>query len=432
MAVLVATVASLSLGLSTATSLLMVLNLILLQLVGRSARSLLLCPSWIFSGALTLFAIGGYMAADWVVNQDLVTAALLIRDPQEKVFALNSFLIGSSATCCGSLMVSRGASASGKMKLSFREPLLRVGKHANLIACASLLVNVAVRPLHDIVSRDTYLISTPIGGVLTYLQIPASLLLGVSASSGKLRSRIASLVFLLGFLIFSFSLSSRMLSLVSLMFFVGLAIGSKRLRFFWGAGGATLALFTVPIPLYMRGRPTQGLIPNWHNLPNVDIGSADALRVSFANIISSFNVTAISANGGRGSIPWSSFVVAVNPLPGFLSSGSNFNLRISGSIPFSGVGEIANHGLQICAIFFLLIGIVLQLASAQAMKLAVADGSALWLVGVAGIAFLASILFAEYNLRTCMRMIYLLILIVSVLRLVNSRSGREVIIGSER
>lgn len=390
----------------------------------RGGRSLL-TPSLLFSLTLTLFGFSGFAATEYLARTHHMPSYLAAFGGLERNGALGAFQLASLASLVGAAITrGRGVRQVSVGDLRSVVEALRRSTGALAFGVVTLAFNVSLRPFDQLLARDDYLIPTPFGGVLTYLMIPAAALLGLALRSSRWPGRLASLGLFFGLELFSFALSSRMMSLVALMYFVGLALGSRRARPFLLLAGVGTALILVPIPLHMRGLAVQGLLPNIEALPSVTFFAYDIYLTTLANFLSGFNVVALTIYSA-GHIDWSAFWFSVGPLPGsLLASPAGASLRLSSSVPYAGLGEVANHGAWFTAVFFLFAGGIFGLAESATARLLKAGRYVYISVAPTGVAFLAAILFAQYNLRTACRMLYVTVLLYVIMSAIARRSPR--------
>lgn len=397
----------------------------------RLGRSIL-TPSLVFSVVLTVFGIVGFAVTDSLVRRGQILSYLGHFGGPERIGTLSIFLIASISSLAGAWL-TRGRGNIRKLELADLATLgtaLRNSTVALWIGSVTLIFNVALRPLDLLLERSSYLIPTDFGGVLTYLQIPAAVALGLALRSSTWPARSASLVLILLLEAFSFALSSRMMSVIALMYFVGIALSLRRSRGALLVVGAVIALILIPVPLHMRGLPKQGLIPNIQALTDVNFFSYDVYVATFANFLSAFNVVALTTYRSA-SIPWSSFWTSVGPLPGaLLGPPSGISLRLSSAVPYAGIGEVANHGLWLVPIFFSIVGCVLGLIEGATSRLLFAGRYVYLATAPTGVAFLAAILFSQYNLRTAARMVYLNLALSFVISMLAARKSPQTYKGS--
>lgn len=411
-------------ALATGALLLLVVCSICLIWLYPGRREALFSPAFVM--AVTLLAIGtlGYCSYEALRSRGYYLGVVGQLTPSEvtNTFALYllaalSLLLGARATCRfgGSLRASMPPRAP---RLGLSSPQGRIATSpaaASVIALSVLSFNIAIRDPDSLLDRPGYIIATEFGGVLTYLQLPAALLLGASFVNARPMWRLAIFGQLALLELFSLALSSRMISIVLVMFFVGLVVGGVRRAALFLCAGAFLAVSLIPVPLHLRGEVRQGLLPNLGELQNISLLDADAYLLSASNVLSSFGVVGATAFRAE-SIGVGQFLTALSPLPGFLSGGvDGSSLRISASVPFAGVGEVANHGVWAVPIFFGLLGAVLGIVQVAVQRARLYGYSQLLVLAPTALSLLAAILFAQYNLRTGMRMIYAIVAVAALI-----------------
>lgn len=401
-----------------------VVNYFAIASTAARLRRALLSPSIAFSAIISITGLAGFYLYDFLAQGGFYDIVVAVDERSIRTQALTWFMLASAAVLFGAA-VSRGSTVLSFPRGRARSNL-RSSSDARLaigFALVSALVNLAARNVEDLIQRSSYHIDTPVGGFVTYFQLPAAFLLGQTFARARWSVRMVSILLVVFFVAFSFALSSRLLSVTVLMFFTGVGLGASRQRAFPIAVGGVLALSLIPLPLYLRGLAEQGLGPNFSALNNYSFLSEATVGTILSNLLSSFNIVALT--GTVPEIPWSSFFQSFFPLPGILGLASPGSaLRINFAVPYAGVGEIANHGIPFLLTTFgilgLLTGWVERATGDYRRKFGVTSASFIPL----GVAMLTSFFFVQYNLATAMRFEYVF-LVVGLWLFVRSRRGRE-------
>lgn len=402
-------------GLPFSGATLLSLNLTALAITFYRSGRTPFTPTIVLSSIITLFGVLGYfvypLIQDYGRTPGHDPSFLVVGDESVRMTAFLWFMIASVFIMVGSWTTS-GVSRSDRTVNVLPAALHQIEK-SNVpvwFALASIAFNLLIRDPTEIISRDSYQIQTEVGGVATYLQLPAAFMLGMIYLRRGIHTKTLVLALSLLMVALSFALSSRMLSLTVLMLFTGLAVSARRYRWIPISVGALAALALIPIPIYMRGLGEQGLIPNFEALPSVALFTEESYWSTAGNLLSAFNVVAIT--GSSAEIPWDALVLSILPLPGVLlgNQTAGADLRINFAIPYAGLGEVASQGIVFLVVFFVLLGLVVGWVERKTDLLRDLTGPTAETLVPLAVAALTAFLFVQYNLRTAMRFEYVLLL----------------------
>jgi hypothetical protein len=174
-----------------------------------------------------------------------------------------------------------------------------------------------------------------------------------------------------------------------------------------------------------------GLLPHLEGLGTF-VWDLQVFATSANNVLAGFKISTLTAFT-QPTIPLDALWVSINPVTGNTAGWYEIarTLRLNQFTPYSAIGELGNYGPAVFAAVFAGIGLLLGVAQRLNDLL---FREQLWkLVGVAalGLTFVFVIQFAQYNLRSNMRYLYLMLLIqiaaVVIIRLRDwSRHRHEV------
>jgi hypothetical protein len=193
------------------------------------------------------------------------------------------------------------------------------------------------------------------------------------------------------------------------------------------AAGTLAGAFLFQLPLALRTGPDDpaGLTPYARAIvhdPHAALLSDPSAAVG--NVL--FAVPLAGTVAESGSVSNADFLTSINPLPGHFTNWESIknHLRVNYNTPYSALGELASCGTGHLVAFFLFTGALLSLVQRCVARL---TGS-LRVVG-----FLAASSFSgffaidllQYNLRSAVRFLVYLLLIVLALRLGPLRVRRD-------
>ncbi len=256
------------------------------------------------------------------------------------------------------------------------------------------------RGFSPVFSRTEYGLGSvvPYVGPLLNALFPIAFLIGLFASE---RQRGAGL--LLAFLttVCIFATGSRQLALLPI-----LVLAAQRVR---GRGSirasiglVLLSWLGLALALQLREQAEHGLIPYLSalSLPLIRAGVVDSL----GNLL--FAVPLTGWVSLRGNVSAGDIITSVNPLPGGLTDWAEVSqhLRYHYFIPYNGIGELASYSVALLFGFFVLFGVICLAAT----RVAARNPGVLGIVLMAAPAFPLALLL-QYNLRSGVRMVYLVV-----------------------
>lgn len=250
-----------------------------------------------------------------------------------------------------------------------------------------------------------------VSGIFGLLSVP---MLGFSYAKGGRALKLLSIMLLLALCVCYFSKASRVLAFAPLAFF-GMAYAvSGRGRLGLGLGMAC-APFFIHIALASRAQPIQGFMPQLEYL-------IYGMELSFGKVLWSF----LTSLAGPYFIfsetlavsywqNWSDLSVSLNPDIGVRAGWYEVYsfYRINRFVPYSALGEVFSFSILLGGAFCMLLGGLLARIDLRLRRKE--------LVGyfLLAIFLYACILIPQYNLRTVMRFIYLVVFIDLVVALVD-------------
>lgn len=292
-----------------------------------------------------------------------------------------------------------------------------------LLASTVPLLIFVLKDGHALVLRATYL--QGVAGdywvtLATGLATAAVGVLGFVFASGTTFRRLVAVALFAGYFVVFFGLGSRRLALLPLIFALGVYAGrrSRGTRVFLLIAVA-LGILLLPLPLFDRGLPTDGISPYFHAVIAYP-GTAFSQSGTLANALSPFPVTAATIASPVTPAHW--LLIELDPLPGHLSGwyGISASLRVNSFVPYSGVGEVALHGPWFALAFWTGAGIVLTYLDRR-VRYYLGSGQQPVAIALTGLAGLFALLSIEYNLRAASRMVVYAIALDLVIRAIKHR-----------
>lgn len=327
------------------------------------------------------------------------------------VYAITSLLILVSTL----LVLSGGRD---RTKISVRD--FRIPDNVAPFYLLAALLPVAMVLMYlqgDFFLRDRYLAGvggSNIFGLGQQVGIASVAIAGnVFGSKSKYLRVIAALVALV-FIVLFFGLGSRRLALAPLAFALGFLLAKPKKILGALIPAAFLAIFLLPLPLYMRGLQEHGLIAYAAALESYKLFDTDWV-VTLNNVLISFPITGATAFGSS-SIPLSYLGVSLNPLPGVLAGWYDISseMTLNRWTPFSAVGEAANYGMPWMAVVWVGVGILVGVIELLMVRV-VRAGYPIAAIGAVGLVSLFAIQSIQYTMRSSTRMLfYALILLILV------------------
>ena len=212
--------------------------------------------------------------------------------------------------------------------------------------------------------------------------------------------------------LFLFSQGTRTFSLSFVLIFLSAWLTgrmSTRRSILWGVLAGLFSIFTLGIPLTLRGLPQHGLVPALNYLVTQPSGFFTGQSNPMYNALLGGSLTmyvwrVVPPIGNHA------LFVSLNPAPGGLSGWNNLapTLRLNMYEPYGALGELLNHGWLAVILFTGALGAIFQVLtlSAKSMRGAWSSAGEALVVSFAGLLFVRS---TQYNLRTESRLIYYLL-----------------------
>jgi hypothetical protein len=270
------------------------------------------------------------------------------------------------------------------------------------------------------------------------LALPAIAVLGwlTQVSATRVGKVVAALV-LSGYVLTLFSLGTRAFALIPLMAALGIIAGrpnSKRMVAMLAAAGLASVLL-LQVPLTLRASATHGLLPYINTLAQT---SAIDLTSSASNVLFAYQLTGQVAFSSA-PLSFGTLLVSLDPRPGATTDWYNIAplLRVNDYTPFNAIGELGNYGWPVLAGFFVLVGAYFGRLEWRLREL-LESGQGLAALLLFALACLFVVLTFEYNLRSCVRILYYIIAADIAVALVDRVAGglvqrpREPVLSSAR
>jgi hypothetical protein len=183
------------------------------------------------------------------------------------------------------------------------------------------------------------------------------------------------------------------------------------------AVSALLSAAILPIPLYLRGGETHGLLPYLDALSGFDYSGVD-WAVTLNNLLIAFPIAGFTAFG-VDAIPLHNLWIGLNPLPGEWVGWYEISdsLNLNRWTPYSMVGELANYGVVPLVVTWFIIGMALAALETRVSKYA-EQGYPVFAIVVVGLAALFIIQSLQYTVRSSTRMLVYAFIVVAAAELV--------------
>jgi hypothetical protein len=407
--------------------------LVVLRSTGRSVQ--LLTLGYLGFGVLATFAYHPSMAEE--TGQNRIPIAFYRSLSVWEVFSF--FALPAACTCLGGALAALWLNKRGDPSRpveggpSIARTSIVLPAWTLWLTALSLALNVYGSGLQTILRTDTYLshsgpvIAVIIGTALGPLGVlvAANVLLGGRASGP---ARVSAVALLAAAVLLSFGQATRMLSLCPLLVFAGgLVAGrwSRRRAVTWGIVATAAAVTLLGVPLYLRGQPELGLLPALETLfsrPGSFFGEATN---PLSNLLLGVPLS-LYVGLQAPEIPREALWVSVNPLPGGFTNWEELapQLRFNAYEPFTGLGELANHGLVPLVVYMLVLGFVFEALENIALRPSprVAGLLAGTIFGIAGIVLIRT---TQYNLRTDTRLVYYAVALVMICWAIDRALGHR-------
>jgi hypothetical protein len=277
-----------------------------------------------------------------------------------------------------------------------------------------------------LISRAEYIAfsdaGNPIVSAAHTLALPAIAVLGwLTQSSVKRVGKLLSYSMLVLYALALFALGTRTFALLPVMATLGMLAArpnSGRLRasmLFATVAGALL----LQVPLALRTSQSHGLVPYLQALSQ-GLGSFNVPTLA-TNVLFAFQLTGQVAFVAPPLSP-DTLWISLDPRPGASVGWYDIapDLRINFYTPYNALGELANHGWFVLAVFFVVVGAYFSHLGGRVKRL-LSGGQGLAGLLLFGLACLFVVLTLQYNLRSCVRILYYTIafeLAITIIQLV--------------
>jgi hypothetical protein len=381
----------------------------LLWLLYRSARPWAISPIWLLLSGYLALAIAGRYSLD------------LCKGPLRALFILPESQLDDTLAYFLYVCIAFGVGTMAWILLVQPSmPAAHFSERSEHSEPGSLFILGTLVPLMLYVAgcgsalfyRTTYLAASiaPLkiaGSSLAPVGIALSGALCVSTSRRFLT--VFALMTGIGYLLATFAMATRMMALVPLLFALG-AVGARpdlAIARWMVAPGFVVSLVLLPVPLFLRSLPEQGLFPFVNALGKMQrsLQGRGLAGMILGNVLTGFPLT--NFVGSVRELSTESLWTAINPLPGWMTDWKSIQplLRVNFFTPYNGLGELLNHGYAVSGIFFVCIGIYFAHLEASIRTFA-QRGRVLTALMMFGFPALFVLLTTQYNLRACVRLIY--------------------------
>jgi len=361
---------------------------------------------------------------------DEISTDLFLRTVNYHLVALNSFIIGTLIIYCSSskeIMILLNNSISDKLfftSLKFKY-LIHIAHLCMIVVVATFFFSYGT----DAFYRQEYLVdgNRALIAVFKILSLITVIVLAFTQSTHKY----ISYFYLLVILTIALSSGSRFGFFYLILFFLLKYQTSRnniydKIKFFCGG---IFSFFFLSYLMTLRGLPTHGLIPY---ITSVFEDSSSTNGSVLFNVYYTFifGIFASAQTMIHGTTDVADILISINPLPGKLAGWYKIaeSRRLNPWTPMSSNGEIFNMGMLFTTFMFTIIGMILCYFEIWMRKF---FREKLRLVGfaIALLSLLFTAISFEYNLRSTLRYLYyigVIILIASYLRYLRFRIGNTV------
>ena len=263
------------------------------------------------------------------------------------------------------------------------------------------------------------------------LVVPAMLALGfLSAGSRSIAWRAVCLAIFSSYVLLLLSLSTRLVVVAVLLFIFGLALrGKRRSTIVLHLAMWVIALpLLLNLPLSLRVRPEQGIVPLAANL--IAVAGTDFvdtyLRAADDTVRNvAFGVPLAAYVQDARPISFGILMTSLNPLPSFVPIAGipswetvSGQLRITTYIPYSGIGELLNHGLVCLVLYYVAVGIVAAWVDIG-VRASYGRSSRWGFFAACALMLFFALYSTQYNLRSDTRLLYYTVLVAYLWQLVS-------------
>lgn len=392
--------------------------LVLLWLVRHRLQIVPLSPVWLI--AIVLAAVGafGYMLAEDLAG---LSGGGMVMYIQPEDLAATAYIYASAvaAFALGATITTLLRGRRPRVKLAAIEVSNKTRGWMLVIAIVPVLMIFAALG-SALIDRDIYLAGglglRELYGLGQQLATATIAIVGYVLVSGTRGQRILSGVLLLVYFAMLFSMGSRRIALLPIVLVLGMLMAKPTRVWLKLAIAGGLAALLLPVPLFLRGSQTHGLIPYLDAVQAYDIGDVDWLT-TLNNVLISFPTTAMTAFH-TAPLPIEYLFISLNPLPGGMAGWYEISrsMSLNAWTPYSTLGELWNYGPWVAFAVWAGIGVLATILDGHVQKLWEA-GLPFISLAIIGLAAVFALQALQYNVRQSSRMI-LYALIVSIVGLV--------------
>lgn len=390
---------------SVGSAALTVADLAVLVLLGLGGRPIWAVPSLVVSIYTTAIGIGGALVGNTLgaAGTGAVTETL---DPGQITSTYVLFILASLLISLPTLLVSpmlRPSSSDTAIPKKLDRPLVIVAVVVALVAV------LALGPAWLIARADRFGETSAITNAISTAALGMCLLLGAPLLRARGATRWAAAAAVAVFVVIFFSSASRYLCLVPLAVLGGMVVlgGLRRRIWAWVAGAAAASVLLLPIPLFLRGSTIgHGVVPYIAWLGRFRPDPAFLLG-NLNSVLVSFRITGVTAFA-EPRIPAEALWISLAP-----QSGTSIgwyaiapSLRLNVYSPYSGLGELGNHGPVALLLVLIAIGLVMAALALLGSYLSTRLIGRFIAAGVLAVQLLFAVQFTQYNLRGDIRLLY--------------------------
>jgi len=381
-------------------------------------RPIALSPPAILSAYITIVTIAGFLLGNSLVGSG-GTGGIDSPLPLDLFASTAIWMLAASTLILIGAMLAAGRSTDqskdiGRALITSLDQVSRLAGPLLVLAVLHIATLIAFLGLGPLLERPNRLIgrSSTLEGALGMLAVGMVLVVGIVffTKSGPVRA--AAAVILSAYALYFFSLGSRRLAVVPVLLLLA-NILARRGRAQWWKVASIIALSPaiLSLPLFLRGSPTHGLRPYFAALPEF-VFTGGNYATSLNNILAGFKITALSGFP-QGQIPIEWFYISVNPETGVSAGWYEIarRMRINQNTPYSGLGEIISQGFLVFVIMMLALGFVLGLVHRVNRYLLTHPRAKYVAMATLGLTLVLTVQFLQYNLRSNMRYLYLILLL---------------------
>lgn len=386
-----------------------------------------LSPVWITVSVIAVVGTLGFLLSNFLIGAQ--GGSIIIQlTPEQRVntallYAATAWLILAGAF--GSVFLTGRSTVRAKLQ----SITLNHGAQTLALVIAVLpLLMMAVALGETLLYRTSYLAGERGGQLLglgQQLATAAAAIVGYVAIAGSKGQRILAALIGIAILVSFFGLGSRRMALLPILFAVGAILANPHRWVRYLIPAAILAAILLPLPLYLRGSLTHGVVPYLAQLASFDISLVD-WRSTINNILISFPITGATVFQ-TSPIPIEYFWISLNPLPGELAGFYDItqNLGLNRYTPYSTIGEVWNRGPAVGIFFWLAVGILLQALDRSVGRWMNTRYSFVGLLSVVLVGLFA-LTCLQYNLRASGRMlVYAAVIAVAAAVFLGPRVRRD-------